>query len=158
MPTLRCSSKVWQDFFISSLFLQFTYIYSRISEFCSRIALRSQIFPTWPPWWSAFLFDKKITRWKNSRSWKHMNSAIAPLSYMFRLLFGGGGTYGSLQDAGIWWCLRLGVGAFERAPLAPTMACGLMTPQPNAHASWCPHHGWWEMHLIWFESFRRMSS
>ena len=39
---------------------------------------------------------------------QHMNSAIAYLSSMFRLIY----IYLALMDARNWWCLRLGVEAF----------------------------------------------
>ena len=46
-----------------------------------------------------------------------MNSAIAYLSSMFRLIY----IYLALMDARNWWCLQLGAGAFEPENFATKM-------------------------------------
>ena len=53
--------------------------------------------------------QKALRSKKRLLAGKYMNSAIAHLSSTFRCFF-------SLLDAGNWWCMRRGVGAFEHGP------------------------------------------
>ena len=58
-----------------------------------------------------FLLDKKASITKKSSQTKCINSFLArKLSHDRWLCLLGGGAYGSLPDAAIWWCLRTGGG------------------------------------------------
>ncbi len=58
-----------------------------------------------------FPVDKKTTSTQKSLGHKCINSLVShKLSHDCQFCFLGGGAYGSLPDAAIWWCLRTGGG------------------------------------------------
>ncbi len=120
MPTQR-SGKVWQEVCHFLSVLQFMYSFFHNFEFCPHIASISHFFSKRPPRVSSQL-TKKLTE----KNWghNHTHSIYVPLVIIFC-------ANGSLPDTGNWWCLRLGVGAFQQGCSPSLWGQSLMHCLPN---------------------------